>query len=139
MFHLYSRACEYALRALIAAGAADRDRFRATDVCAWTGIPEPYTRKVLQALVKSGFLQADRGPGGGYSLSRSPESISILGIVKAVDGTDAFDHCIMGLPACGSRNPCPLHETWSDAKVRLLEQLERTHLQDAIDAAKRHE
>ncbi|MCL4216637.1 MAG: Rrf2 family transcriptional regulator [Candidatus Hydrogenedentes bacterium] len=139
MFQLYSKACEYALLALIAAGVDGRPRFRAADVCEWTGIPEPYTRKVLQSLVRGGFLDAERGPGGGYSLTRGPEKVSILEVVKAVDGGTAFDNCIMGFPKCGSDNPCPLHDTWTGVKERLVGDLEKLTLRDAIDVAKARE
>lgn len=136
MFRLYSKGCEYAIRALVyAVKHGGRERFQAAEVCRRVGIPEHFTRKTFQALVQGGFLQAVRGPGGGYVLSRPPEETPILDVVRAVDGEDTFDHCVMGLEECSNARACPMHAVWSEGKARLLEQLGRTTLQDVVDAA----
>lgn len=138
MFKLYSKGCEYALRALTYAASQSEDgRFQAKDVCEKTDIPESFTRKVLQSLVQGGFLQAVRGPGGGYELSRPASEITLLDVIEAVEGGDTFDHCVLGLPTCGSKHPCPLHDTWALAKQQLLAQLERRTLQELADSTVR--
>ena len=138
MFKLYSKGCEYALRALTyAASQKENRRFQAKDVCEKTGIPESFTRRVCQALAQGGFLQAVRGPGGGYEMIRSAEEISLRDVIEAVEGNDTFDHCVLGFPACGEKHPCPLHETWAAAKTQLLAQLEQRTLQDLADSTTR--
>lgn len=129
MLKLYSKGCQYTLRALTFVVAdKKKERFLAKDICELADIPEPYTRKVLQALVQGGFLEAHRGPGGGYSLTRDPSEISILEVIQAVEGEDTFDHCILGFDECGGKNPCPLHELWLDSKRNLLDNLSGTTL-----------
>ncbi|MBX7259415.1 MAG: Rrf2 family transcriptional regulator [Candidatus Hydrogenedentes bacterium] len=138
MFRLYSKGCEYALRALTcAASQKDTSRFQAKDVCKKAGIPESFTRKVFQALTQGGFLQAVRGPGGGYELSRPPEEITLRDVIEAVEGQDTFSHCVLGFPTCGEKHPCPLHETWAAAKTELLAQLEQRSLRDLADTTTR--
>lgn len=138
MFKLYSKGCEYALRALTYAASQSEDgRFQAKDVCEKTDIPESFTRKVLQSLVQGGFLQAVRGPGGGYELSRPANEITLLDVIEAVEGGDTFDHCVLGFPTCASKHPCPLHDTWARAKQQLLAQLERRTLQELADTTVR--
>lgn len=137
MFRLYSKGCEYAIRALMhVAPTNGTKRFQAKTVCEKAGIPEPFTRKVFQSLVSGGFLEAARGPGGGYQLTEDPGRITILEIIKAVDGEGVFDGCIMGLPECNELHPCPLHEIRSVTKHHLLSQLESTSLQDLIESHK---
>ena len=136
MFRLYSKGCEYALRALTYAARQNEDaRFRASDVCKQTGVPESSSRKIIQALVQGGFLRAVRGPDGGYVLSRNPDRITLLDVIRAVDWNDMFDRCVLRLPVCGTKQPCPLHETRLSAKQRLIEQLERKTLQELAEAA----
>lgn len=138
MFRIYSKACEYAFRALmLLPQQGDTTRFQAKEVCERAGIPEPFTRKVFQALVQAGILSAVRGPGGGYELTRPPEAISMLDVIKAVDGDDVYDLCAMGLPNCGRHNPCPLHGVWASFKSQLLAQLAGKNLQDLFDFAVR--
>ncbi|NUM53833.1 MAG: Rrf2 family transcriptional regulator [Candidatus Hydrogenedentes bacterium] len=138
MFKLYSKGCEYALRALTYAASQSEDgRFRAKDVCEKTDIPESFTRKVLQALVQGGFLRAVRGPHGGYVLTRPASEITLLDVIEAVEGDTTFDHCVLGFPACGSKHPCPLHDTWARAKQRLTAQLGRRTLRELADSTRR--
>ena len=135
MFKLYSKGCEYAVRALVCftEEGNERARFQAAEICKQAKIPEAYTRKVFQALVQGGFLTAHRGPGGGYSLTRPTDEITILDVIFAVDGEDTFSQCVMGLPGCGGDKPCPLHFIWADAKERMLHQLRNCTLQEIRD------
>ncbi len=135
MFKLYSKGCEYTLRALIASAPDGKvKRFRAKDVCRRSGVPEPYARKALQALAQAGLLRSVLGPGGGYELGRDPTDITLLEVIRLVDGADTFDHCLLGLPECGETQPCPLHDVWSSAKETLLEALESKTLRDLLDS-----
>lgn len=131
MFKLYSKGCQYALRALTFASAdAPGTRFQARDLCEKAEIPEPITRKVFQSLVQGGFLQAHRGPGGGYSLTRDPTEITLLEVIQAVEGEHTFDGCVLGFTECGQANPCPMHHIWLAAKKSLLESLSSTTLSE---------
>ncbi|MFF3442014.1 RrF2 family transcriptional regulator [Streptosporangium sp. NPDC002721] len=45
-----------------------------------------YLAKQLQALSRAGLVQSVQGKAGGYVLTRSPELITVLDVVEAVDG-----------------------------------------------------
>jgi Rrf2 family protein len=49
-------------------------------------MPERFLLQILRSLVTHGILGSTRGVVGGYSLSRSPEEISLLDVIEAVDG-----------------------------------------------------
>jgi len=133
MFKLYSKSCQYALRALVHAASPDfGGRVQARDICEQAGVPESFTRKVLQSLVQGGLLVAQRGPGGGYRLARTPDQITLMEVIKLVDGNDTFDYCVLGLHECSGENPCPLHFLWLNSKKPLLKSLEATTLRDLI-------
>lgn len=57
------------------------------------GVPAAYLAKQLQALVRAGVLAAVTGPRGGFRLARSPDQITLLDIVEAVDGGSPFYVC----------------------------------------------
>ncbi len=131
MFKLYSKGCQYALRALVLFVAQPgAGRFRAAEVCKALDVPEPFTRKVFQQLANAGFLEAHRGPNGGYALVRDPKEITLLQVIQAVEGPDTFNHCVMGFEECSGANPCPLHNVWLASKQDLLENLSTTTLHD---------
>ena len=135
VFRLYSKGCEYAIRAFMCIAPSGNRRFNAKEICQQAKIPESFTRKVLQSLAQAGFLEAVRGPGGGYVLTEEPSKISLLKLIRAVDGEGTFDNCILGLPQCDGIHPCPLHHVWSESKDRLLERLELISMQDLIDSS----
>lgn len=57
------------------------------------GIPAPYLAKSLQALAGAGIVSSVPGRHGGYRLSRSPSEITLLDVVLAVEGDEAFFRC----------------------------------------------
>ncbi|MGD3112106.1 RrF2 family transcriptional regulator [Streptomyces sp. YGL11-2] len=51
------------------------------------GLPEAYLSKHLQAMTRAGVLQATSGPKGGYRLARPADEITVLDVVRAIEGT----------------------------------------------------
>lgn len=49
-------------------------------------IPLEYLLKIMQQLVRAGVLRSKRGPRGGFSLAKSPNKITMLEILEAVEG-----------------------------------------------------
>ncbi len=135
IFCLYSKGCEYAIRALAEiSDAGFNAKFRAKDICRKAGIPEPYARKTFQALVQSGFLRAVPGPGGGYSLARDPKSTTVMDVVDAVEGKGNYSQCMMGLAVCNDHKPCSLHFMWLKLKGQLIDALSSRTLLDLSDS-----
>ena len=59
-----------------------------------------YLEQLFVKLRRAGLVKSVRGPGGGYKLAKSPESIRITEILEAVDETvNALD---MGAGASGA-------------------------------------
>lgn len=140
MFKVYSKGCEYALRALTEISLSKpHQKFSMKQICRKAKIPESYTRKIFQSLVQGKFLSAVPGPGGGYALTSHPKKISLLKIILAVDGQDAFDKCIMGLSECNEKKPCPIHNTWKKMKKGVLRELKNKTLEDLIKVRKQRE
>lgn len=49
-------------------------------------MPERFLLQILRNLVTHGILQSTRGVEGGYRLERSPNDISLLELIEAIDG-----------------------------------------------------
>lgn len=64
-----------------------------TRLAAWFGLPPEYLKKRLQPLVKAGILDSIAGRSGGYRLARSPESITMMDVVAAVEGGEPAFRC----------------------------------------------
>lgn len=73
-----------------------------------TGSSRHHVAKVLQRLVKEGYLSSVRGPLGGFTLKKPLDSVNLLEIYEAIEGiienTDCpmdnqicpFEKCLMG-------------------------------------------
>ena len=50
------------------------------------GIPQKFLELILSALKQGGFVQSQRGAGGGYHLARHPEAITVGEVLRYIDG-----------------------------------------------------
>jgi Rrf2 family protein len=57
------------------------------------GVPKEYLSKCLQMLSGAGMVKSTPGPYGGYRLARSPNEISFLDLVEAVEGKTKTFKC----------------------------------------------
>lgn len=137
MTHLYTRGSEYALRALQAMAAEPERRWTVSDICDQVSIPEQFTRKVLQNLVRTGILSSIRGPGGGYSFAMPPETISLSQVIVSVESGPRFDLCILGYEHCSDLDPCPLHHFWAPIKNSALGMLKERTVADLATGGRR--
>ncbi len=122
-----STPAQYAVRTLVyLAGRNASEAVRVRDVAAAEKIPYAFLAKVVGQLVQAGFVDSFKGPTGGIRLARPPHKITVLEVLEAVEGADAFSKCFLGLPQCSDERPCPLHAQWNVVRARLVEELGRT-------------
>jgi Rrf2 family protein len=82
-----TRASGYALHAIAYMAQQKHDKPVASHHIAQArGIPERFLLKVLKPLVGINVLRSVKGPNGGYQLARSPNQVTVLEVVEAVDG-----------------------------------------------------
>lgn len=112
MTHLYSRGVEYALRCLRLMAKNPEHPRTIQSLCKEAQLPEHFTRKMVQPLVKAGLLKSLRGPGGGFLFTTPPEEISLRTVVEEIEGGTRKNYCILGQSECVSDNPCSLHDQW---------------------------
>lgn len=128
---IFSKACAYAIRAsvLTAANSADgRKYIPIRELADELGVSFHFLTKILRKLTEAEIMMSFRGPNGGVGLIKPASQISVLDIVSAIDGTGLFRECVLGLPRCSDKTPCPLHEVWSKRRGDLQKMLSRTTL-----------
>jgi FeS assembly SUF system regulator len=77
-----------------------------------TSLPFPVVGKILKSLTQEGLLASHRGAKGGYSLTRSPASVSVAEIIQALEGPIALMACSAGPGHCGQEHTCRVREPW---------------------------
>ncbi len=82
-----SRTVSYAVRAAIQLAQAEPGVPIPCSQIANAGhMPERFLLQILRNLVTHGILSSTRGVDGGYKLEKTPESISLLDVIEAVEG-----------------------------------------------------
>jgi len=71
---------------------------------------------------------------GGVYLARLPKDITMLEVIDAIDGTDFFERCFLGIEGCGQIEPCPFHAFWSKERTKIKQWLSETTF-DKIEAS----
>jgi Rrf2 family protein len=82
----------------------------AKDVARAYGLPSEALAKILQRLARSGLLRSQHGIKGGYTLARSPHTISAFEVIRAIDGPLFITSCVTGRGACGQTDRCTVRE-----------------------------
>jgi Rrf2 family transcriptional regulator, nitric oxide-sensitive transcriptional repressor len=128
---VFSQTVEYALRAAVYL-ANEASAARTTDqIAAATRVPRAYLSKVLQSLTKAGLVHSQRGLGGGITLGKSAEELTILEVVNAVEPIQRIRTCPLGLAAHGV-HLCPLHHRLDRALATVEEALGSTTLAEVL-------
>ncbi len=106
---MFSMTTEYALRAAVFLSESRGDVQIASRVAEATKTPVRYASRVLQLLVEGGLATSQRGPSGGFALSREPEQITLLDVVQAIEPIQRIRACPLNLPE-HAHELCPLHK-----------------------------
>lgn len=118
---MFKKETEYALRALVYIEMQNQ-------LGRWPGIveisseidaPPPFTAKILQRLVRMGFLESMKGKNGGYYFNPKNPPVPLKDLVVAIEGNKVFTGCGFGLSRCDDSNPCPLHDAYGPIRKAL--------------------
>lgn len=109
---MLSKTAEYALRAAVCLAQTHQPTCSAHVLATLTKVPRRYLHKVVQDMVTGGLVRSQPGPGGGYTLSRSADDITILDVVNTVAPIERITHCPLGLTT--HTTLCPLHKQLDD-------------------------
>ena len=129
---LLSKTCTYAIRAaiLITTKAMNEKRkfIPIRELSEELGLSFHFLAKIMQSLTEANLVESFKGPNGGVGLSKKAGQTKLIDIVSAIDGTDLFTECALGLPKCGESTPCPLHKEWSKRRESMTKMLSKTSL-----------
>ena len=118
---MFSRSCQYALQAVlyIMLHGGERSAIKIKDISDSQKIPLHFLGKILQVLVKHKILVSTKGPNGGFVLKKNGGELTLLEIVRVIDGLDMFDQCGIGLKECSDEQPCPIHKEYKKIKQEI--------------------
>ncbi|MBE0660480.1 MAG: Rrf2 family transcriptional regulator [Bryobacteraceae bacterium] len=96
-------------------------------------IPAPILAKVLQQLVRHGFLVSEQGTNGGYRLSKDPSMMTTLEVIRAIDGPIILTNCFTEHGECGLASKCSVREPLRKVHEGILKLLDSITIHDLSD------
>lgn len=138
---MISNSCRYGIRALIylASRPAGTKMTGLKQISKDLKLPAPYLAKILQQLSKRKILYSAKGPNGGFSLLKDPKKITLLDIVKTIDGDEVFTNCLIHNASCTcvdeQKDPCPLHDDYASVRADLIKVFDKNSIYDIVKKA----
>jgi Rrf2 family protein len=95
-------------------------------------IPEKFLAKIFQSLTRSGLIRSHRGAGGGFSLARPANKITVKELLESIQGPIYFTKCLSNLYDCDRKEICKLRNLWKKAQDYSMKILTQKTLADLI-------
>lgn len=138
---MLSNSCRYGIRAVmyLAKNYKDKSNIGIKEIADNLELPMPYLAKILQQLAKEKMLISTKGPNGGFSLHKKPESITLFEIVKIIDREDIFKNCLIHNETCASvrrrKKPCPVHSDYAVIRNKLIKLFKNKTIAELVKKA----
>ncbi len=99
------------------------------------GISISFLEQIFLKLRRNNLVQSSRGSSGGYLLTKSPEEIKLLSIIKAVDEKVKTVGCKKeSRKGCtGKSFKCITHDLWDDLENHINNFFEKNTLKDIVN------
>jgi Rrf2 family protein len=112
---MFSKETEYALRGLVYIKLQNLKSHRpgTSEIAKEIDAPPFYTAKILQRLVRAGFLRSIKGKGGGFYFDPGQAEQPLINLIAATEGDSTYSGCGFGLKKCDDNDPCPMHEKYA--------------------------
>lgn len=126
----------YALRIMVSlAQRKDEGRISLAEISRQQGISLKYMETIIAVLVKAGYVSGSRGKGGGYVLTREPQSYTVGSILELTEGSLAPVACLGCKKDCQRADRCPTLPMWTRLDQIIHDYLESVTLADLADQA----
>jgi Rrf2 family protein len=132
-----SKRGEYGLRALQdLARHHGEDPVPNKELAERNNIPTRFLEQILLTLKHGRIVRSRKGPQGGYTLARSPETINLAEIVRLLDGPLAPIGCVSETAfepcGCPDMEKCGLRRVMREVRDVVAEMMENTTLADLV-------
>ena len=104
----------YALRLMMELAMSNSERpVRIREISEKQTISDKYLEQIISTLNKAGFVRSQRGPQGGYRLTRKPEEYTVGEILRLTEGPLAPVECVdKSLYECPREDECATNILW---------------------------
>jgi len=132
---MFNKETEYALRGLVYIKLQNLKERRpgTAEVAKEIEAPPFFIAKILQRLVRFGFLESLKGKGGGFFFDPDKSDLPLVKLISAIEGERSFSGCGFGLKHCDKNNPCPFHDKYAPIRESINKLLSGETVQSLAD------
>jgi len=114
----------YGLRAMVELALnSGEDPLSLREIAENQEISRKYLEQIVPHLKTAGLIRSVRGAGGGYRLTRDPEEITSLEILRSLEGPLVPVDCVDSPNICDRSNTCATRELWAGVGDSIKEYL----------------
>ena len=125
---------DYALRALIEMATREDSRaVSAEELGRLQDIPHGFLQAILADLRRAGIVMSQRGQSGGWRMARTPDSVSVADVIRAVDGPLVSVYGLRPESVAYGESAKVLQHVWIAARHALRSVFEGVSIQDLAD------
>ena len=123
---MLSNSSKYAIKAVLflALHSNEGKKIMAKDISKPINVPQAYSAKLLQELVRANLVSSTRGPKGGFYLNEKNKNQPVINILNIIEGENNLTSCMLSLEKCNEDKPCPLHNLLSPSRNKILKNLQ---------------
>ena len=129
---LLTKETDYAIRAIMSLAGRGDGFVPSRDVSRQEGIPLQFLRRILQTLIKAGFVESREGANGGVKLKTAPGSIKIADIIRLCQGNIQLTECMFRRKICSNRKTCVLRKRIKKIENMVTREFEAMTLEDLL-------
>lgn len=113
---------DYAIRCMVYLAQLDSGD-SALGISRVIGIERIHTQKILRSLQKAGLVKSTLGSTGGFFIAKSPDDISMLDIIQAMERTILINRCLEEDRYCSltRTNVCPVRKVYVELQNQMEE------------------
>jgi Rrf2 family protein len=120
-----TRQADYAVRTMVyLSGLPMGRRVTTSTLSKAEDIPRPFLTKVISGLVTAGLVVTSRGMGGGVTLARPSEEITLLHVIEAIDGPIRLSQSLLPSRSNESESHSAIQEVLARIQARLVQDLD---------------
>jgi Rrf2 family iron-sulfur cluster assembly transcriptional regulator len=128
-----TKACSYGIFGMIYLSKQPQGKVVSlSEISKAENLPEKFLAKIFQNLTRSGLIRSHRGAGGGFSLARPANQITVKELLESIQGPIYFAKCLSDLDGCDKKGVCKLLKLWKKSQDYTMKILSQTTLADLI-------
>lgn len=133
---MLSKKCQYALHALIyIVEHEDSEQIAIHEIANNKNIPKKFLEGILVDLKNAGVVGSRKGKFGGYYMKKKPAEVSVLEIIRLMDGAVAMLPCVSlnfyeSCGRCEDEATCRVNKLFSSVRDETLKILSGATIED---------